>query len=114
MKGILTVILLAHTWGVFAQDEALLQDAITKPVLSIRCKEMFKERSQMIKNQQKLNSLFQRNEELVRKSPNAKEGLKARLHSNRIKIKNELHLINLNIETVEENIVRSGCPGLSL
>ncbi len=114
MKSILGVIVLALNGFVFAQDEALLQDSITNPILSVRCKEMFKDRSDKIKVQQKLNGLLQRNEGLLRKSSKANESLKARLHSSQIKIKNELYLTNLNIETIEENIVRSGCPGLSL
>lgn len=91
-----------------------MQDAITKPVLSLRCKELFNERADKIKVQQKLNALLQRNEDLIRKSPKAKESVQARLASSKIKIKNELYLTNLQIETMEENIVRSGCPGLSL
>lgn len=114
MKVILTVMILALFSSVFAQDEALMQDAITKPVLSLRCKELFKERADKIKMQQRLNALLQRNQDLIRKSPNAKQTLHARLKSTEVKIKNELHLTNLQIETMEENIVRSGCPGLSL
>lgn len=91
-----------------------MQDAITKPVLSLRCKELFKERADKIKVQQKLNGLLQRNEDLIRKSPKAKQTLHGRLESTRVKIKNELYLTNLQIEAMEENIVRSGCPGLSL
>lgn len=91
-----------------------MQDAITKPVLSLRCKELFKERADKIKMQQRLNALLQRNQDLIKKSPNAKQTLHARLNSNQVKIKNELYLTNLQIETMEENIVRSGCPGLSL
>lgn len=105
---------LALSPGLFAQDEALMQDAITKPVLSLRCKELFKERSDKIKIQQRLNALAQRNETLIKKSPKAKETLHARMKSTQIKIRNELHLTNLQIEAMEENIVRSGCPGLSL
>lgn len=91
-----------------------MQDAITKPVLSSRCKELFKERDLKIKVQQRLNALLQRNEDLLKKTPAAKEGLVARLSSSRVKVKNELYLVNLQIEYMEENIVRSGCPGLSL
>lgn len=97
-----------------AQDDALMQDAITKPSLSLRCKELHQERSDKIKMQQKLNALLQRNKSLIKKSPKAKEILHARLLSNQIRVKNELHLTNLQIETQEENIVRSGCPGLAL
>ena len=91
-----------------------MQDAITRPAVSLRCKEMFKEREQKIKVQQKLNALLQRNDDLIKKSPRAKGTLHGRLESTRIKIKNELYLTNLQIESMEENIVRSGCPGLSL
>lgn len=106
--------ILALSLGAFSQDEALMQDAITKPVLSLRCKEMFKERADKIKVQQRLNALLQRNESLIRKSPKAKQTLHGRLESTRVKVRNELYLTTLQIETMEENIVRSGCPGLSL
>jgi|GEM_PF-1102969 hypothetical protein len=114
MKSILTVILLALTFESYSQDEALMQDGITKPVLSLRCKELFKERADKIKVQQRLNALLQRNQGLIKKSPKAKQTLHAQLMSNQVKVKNELYLTNLQIETMEENIVRSGCPGLSL
>lgn len=91
-----------------------MQDAITKPSLSLRCKELHKERSEKIKVQQRLNALLQRNQDLIKKSPRAREGLHARLKANQVRIKNELHLTNLQIQTMEENIVRSGCPGLAL
>jgi hypothetical protein len=105
---------LALLSSAFAQDEALMQDAITKPVLSLRCKELFNDRAGKIKMQQKLNALLQRNGDLIKKSPSAKLTLHARIKATQIKIKNELYLTNLQIETMEENIVRSGCPGLSL
>ncbi len=114
MKRFLTVIVLALSLVSFAQEDAIMQDAITKPVLSLRCRELFKERADKIKIQQRLNSLLQRNEDLIRKSPQARETLHGRLKANQVKVKNELHLTNLQIESMEENIVRSGCPGLSL
>ena len=114
MKLIKTVILLALINTGFAQDDYLMQDAITKPALSLRCKELLKERSEKIKVQQKLNALLQRNQDLIKKSPKAKPSMHNRLLSSQVKIKNELYLTTLNIETMEENVVRSGCPGISL
>lgn len=114
MKLSLTVILLALSWSLMAQEESLMQDAITKPTLSLRCKELFKERAEKIKVQQRLNALFQRSQDLIRKTPSSKPSLQNRLQSNQVKIKNELYLVNLQIESMEESIVRSGCPGLSL
>jgi hypothetical protein len=114
MRLIISVILLALSPAVFAQDDYLMQDAITKPALSLRCKELLRERGDKVKVQQRLNALLQRNQDLIKKSPKAKPSMHNRLLSSQVKIKNEIHLTNLNIETMEENIVRSGCPGISL
>lgn len=91
-----------------------MQDAITKPALSLRCKELLRERGDKVKVQQRLNALLQRNQDLIKKSPKANASVKNRLESSQVKIKNEIHLTNLSIEGMEENIVRSGCPGISL
>ena len=114
MRLILTVIVLALTSSSFAQDDYLTQDAVTKPALSLRCKELLKERAEKVKVQQRLNALLQRNQGLIKKSPKATPSMHNRLLSNQVKIKNELYLTNLSIETMEENVVRSGCPGISL
>jgi hypothetical protein len=114
MRLIISVILLALSAVVFAQDDYLMQDAITKPALSLRCKELLRERGNKIKMQQRLNALLQRNQDLIKKSPKARTSMHNSLLSSQVKIKNEIHLTNLNIETQEENIVRSGCPGISL
>jgi hypothetical protein len=114
MKSFVTVILLAVSANLSAQGEYLMQDAITKPALSLRCKEVLRERDAKIKVQQRLNALLQRNQDLIKKGPKAKATFQNRLLSNQLKIKNELYLTNLNIESMEESIVRSGCPGISL
>jgi hypothetical protein len=114
MKNIITVILLALTFTVFAQDDILMQDAITKPALSTRCKELFKDRSHKITVQQRLNALLQRNTDLIKRTPKNKMSIHTRLKASQIKVKNELQLTTMNIESQEENIVRSGCPGLAL
>lgn len=113
MKYFLTVMILALSKPGLAQDN-LMQDAITRPALSLRCKELHKERTDKVKMQQKLNALLQRNQDLIKKTPKNKETLLARLKSTEIRVKNELHLTNLQIEAMEENIIRSGCPGIAL
>ncbi len=97
-----------------AQDNALTQDPITRPALSIRCKELHTQRSEKIKNQQKLNGLLQRNQLLIKKTPTSREIAIAKLKATQIKIKNELNLTTLNIENLEETLIRAGCPGLAL
>lgn len=114
MRLFLTVIVLALSGLTFAQDDYLMQDAITKPALSLRCKELLRERAEKVKVQQRLNALLQRNQALIKKSPKANPSMHNRLLSSQVKIKNELYLTNLSIETMEENVVRSGCPGISL
>jgi hypothetical protein len=114
MRLIISVIFLALSAVTFAQDDYLMQDAITKPALSLRCKELLRESGDKVKVHQRLNDLLQRNQDLIKKSPKAKPSMHNRLLSSQVKIKNEIHLTNLNIETMEENIVRSGCPGISL
>lgn len=99
--------------SVYAQNE-LTQDITTRPALSLRCKELHSERSAKIKVQQKLNALLQRNQQLIDKSPKAKLTLHGTLKSNAARIENELYLTNLQIEKMEENIIRSGCPGIAL
>lgn len=100
--------------NVCAQNIFEMQDRIKQPALSLRCKELFKERADKIKAQQRLNGLLQRNENLIKKTPESKKSLQARLESTQIKIKTELESKNDDINRMEENIVRSGCPGLSL
>jgi hypothetical protein len=114
MKLLLAVIVLALSPQGFSQDEELLQDAITKPSFSIRCRELHRERAKKVESQQRLQGLLNRNEALTRRTPKIREGMKARLEANRIRIKNELQLSSLQIEAQEEQIVRSGCPGISL
>ncbi len=114
MKSSFTVILLALTLSSFAQDDDLLQDPITRPALSLRCKEMTKERDAKVKVQQRLQGLLQRNRDLIKKTPRAKETLHARVEAHQIRVRNELHLTELQIQTMEENVVRSGCPGIAL
>ncbi|MFL5784881.1 MAG: hypothetical protein ACJ76H_09750 [Bacteriovoracaceae bacterium] len=114
MKPFLTVILLALTSISFAQEEDLLQDPITRPALSIRCKELLKERDLKVRHEQKLQALLQRNRDLIKKTPRAKETLHARIEAHQLRVRNELHLTELQIQTQEENIIRSGCPGIAL
>lgn len=114
MKWCFTVMFLALSSSSFSQEDELLQDAITKPTLSLRCRELFRQRDEKIRLQQRLNSLLQRNETLIRKTPEAKATVRARLQSTQVRVKNEIHLAHMQVESMEENIVRSGCPGLSL
>ena len=91
-----------------------MQDAITKPVLSLRCKQLFNDRDDKIRVKQKLNGLLQRNESLVKKTNESQKVALAELGANQIRLKQEITRTTDEVAKMEENIVRSGCPGLTL
>jgi hypothetical protein len=112
MKLVFLMLIFVNTLA--AQESELLRNAIQDPAQSIRCKELFKEREEKISMKQKLSGLIQRNEVLQRRTPDNKQSLKKRLEANHVKVRNEIYLNALQIQTTEEKIVRSGCPGLNL
>ena len=91
-----------------------MQDIINSPSLSQRCQEIHQERQEKIKVKQKLSSLLERNRNLLKNLSSKRKSMRLKLESNQRKIKNELYLTNLQIESKEENIIRSGCPGINL
>jgi hypothetical protein len=69
MQYLFTVMILALFSNAINAQDALMQDAITRPALGLRCKELHKQRSDKVKIQQRLNALLQRNQSLIKKSP---------------------------------------------
>ena len=106
-----TVTTWAQNQGTIGQD---INDIINDPSVSLRCKEMIKERNEKVATKQKLKSLFKRNEKLLNKVPKNKKSTRIRLDLSLNQIKNEIYLINMQISEKEENIVRQGCPGIRL
>lgn len=111
---VLVLITLFFVNSLAAQESELMRNAIEDPSQSLRCKELFKEREQKISMKQKLSSLIQRNEVLQGRTPENKVGLKKRLEANHLRTRTELYQAGLQIQAMEEKIVRSGCPGLNL
>lgn len=91
-----------------------LNDVINDPSISFRCKELIKDRNTKITVKQKLKSLLKRNEKLLTKTPDNKKSAKGRLEVSYNEIKNEIYLLNMRIRSMEEDIVRKGCPGIRL
>lgn len=87
---------------------------ITDPAISRRCNALIKKRNQKIEVKQKLVSLIVRNERLKKITPKNKKTVSKSLEINFTKLNNELKLAKLTIEYLEENIIRKGCPGISL
>lgn len=113
MRFLVFVILL--TTSSHAQNtEVFTRDIITDPNLSARCKELLQERGDKIKVRQVLSALSQRNQNLLKKTPPSRPLLTKKVEANAITLRNELYIASLQVQNLEESIIRSGCPGLNL
>lgn len=113
MRTVIFVILL--TMNAYAQNTDLFtRDILTDPNLSSRCKELLQERNDKIKTRQRLSSLYQRNQNLLKKTPSSRPLLTKRVEASGITLRNELYIASLQVQNLEESIIRSGCPGINL
>lgn len=89
-------------------------DVISDPAVSRRCKALLQERSDKIKVIQENQSLILRNRRLQKKLQPKQKTVKDRLEINMVQLKNNLRLSQIDLKSMEENIIRKGCPGLVL
>lgn len=87
---------------------------ITDPSISRRCELLTEKREEKIANKQRILALIERNKHLQKITPENKVSLKKKLESNLGHLEHELILNQTQIQYQEENIVRKGCPGISL
>ena len=114
MFKLLFVTILLSDFGTCFAGLENIKDVITDPVISRRCKALLKSRSEKISTRQRLNAMLLRNNKLVESAKPAQKSVKQRLKLNETQIKNNLRLTTLRIQSMEENIVRKGCPGITL
>ncbi len=89
-------------------------DLIKDPAISMRCKNLLEKRSTKIEMQQRLNALLKRNMKLLESLPKNREMVREKLEFTKTRLKNQIRLSNLGTQTLEETIVRRGCPGVAL
>lgn len=94
--------------------EDFKRTVINDPSISRRCELLTEERKQKIKNKQRVLAMIERNKHLQKITPENKLTLKNKLERNLGHLEHELTLIHTQIQFHEENIVRKGCPGISL
>lgn len=87
---------------------------ITDPVVSRRCKSLLREREKKIRIRQRLNSMILRNEKLQESLKESQKVAKQRLELNKTQLRNNLRLTAIRVKAMEENIIRKGCPGITL
>lgn len=91
-----------------------VRDIIKDPALSYRCKSLLQDRNDKVKVKQKLKALMQKNKKLQSQTPENKKSLTAKLTLSENELTNMLSLTELQIKSMEENIIRKGCPGIKL
>ena len=112
MLFILAFLFLTPT--LYAVDIAELKDVINDPAVSRRCKALIQARNEKQQHQQKLSFMLLRNEKILEKIKFNQINLRNRLELNQVQIKNNIRLSKMRLESMEENIVRKGCPGLRI
>ncbi len=97
-----------------AQNEDYRRSVITDPAISRRCSALIGQRQQKIDHKQKIQSLLERSKRLLKLTPPERKTLLTKLAKNRKQLKRELKLTQNQIQNKEENIIRKGCPGITL
>ena len=88
------------------------ESLIGRPLPSLECRELLKQRNAKVFNQQKLTALIVRNKKVQEKLPETKKILREKLHKNLVRLKQELHYVRDAIKYREEKLIRRGCPSV--
>ena len=86
-------------------------DSYRPPVSSFRCEELLARRKENLGVKQKLTGLLERNSQLISLTPRERENSYRKLTFIRGEIKFKLEQRIFRLKSIEEKIVRSGCPG---
>lgn len=87
---------------------------ITDPSISRRCDILTETRKEKIANKQRILAMIERNKHLQNITPENKITVKKKLETNLGHLEHELTLVLTQIQYQEENIIRKGCPGVTL
>lgn len=109
---LLCAITLVGSTNIAAQT--LSDSIITDPSISRRCDALIKQRQEKIAHRQRLLFLLERNKNLLSTTPEQKKTIASKLRENQYRVIQELKITNLKVIKTEEQIVRRGCPGLTL
>jgi nitric oxide reductase activation protein len=109
-----TIVILLFTFLATASSLDNIRDIIKDPSVSKRCKALISERNQKIQTKQKLSSLLKRNKKLLNQVKKRQQVVTKKLEITKISLENNLRLTKYRIKSMEENIVRKGCPGIAL
>lgn len=104
---------LSITSGIsYAEDYK--RTVIIDPSISRRCEILTEKRAEKLVNKQRILGMIERNKHLQKITPENKITVKKKLETNLGHLEHELILTQTQIQYQEENIVRKGCPGITL
>lgn len=106
------IIFIGHCGISHAEDYK--RTVITDPSISRRCDILTETRKEKIANKQRILAMIERNKHLQNITPDNKVTVKKKLEANLGHLEHELTLVLTQIQYHEENIVRKGCPGVTL
>lgn len=112
MKRFICAVLCVYSYNLIAQDYR--STVVTDPSISRRCGALMGKRNLKIDHKQKLKTLVIRNQKIQKIVPNEKRSIKQSLQKNLRHLEHELKLTLVQIQNQEENIIRKGCPGITL
>lgn len=90
------------------------EDLIADPALSTKCKEALKDRANKIKMKQKSVFLIKKSEKMLRITPEHKKSIREKVQRVKFQAEQEKRILEEKINLVNEEIIRQGCPGISL
>ena len=90
------------------------RSVVTDPSLSRRCEVLLKRRKERVRHKLKLMALSRRNLNLQKNLTPEKETLRKKLKKNHYEINLEINLLRQKIKREDEEVIRTGCPGVIL
>lgn len=98
----------------FAVDRDYSRSIITDPSISRRCDALVEARNDKLSYKQRIQALLKRCERLLKMAPPEKRTLVKKLSRTKGHLEQELQLAVDKLQNQEEDIIRKGCPGISL
>ena len=101
--------------SLFSKERFLPErSVVTDPSLSRRCEVLLKRRKERVRHKLKLMALSRRNLNLQKNLTPEKETLRKKLKKNHYEINLEINLLRQKIKREDEEVIRTGCPGVIL
>ncbi len=108
---LLILFITLNTFGMSALDES--KSVITAPSISSKCRVLLEERESKVKYKQRLAALIERNIKLQHQKIEEVK-IKQTLLSNLRKLRNEYILAKERVRFLGDEVVKTGCPGVSI